>query len=46
MVGVGRDGIETVAHFANVTTLRSGRVTHVKVFLTKGEALEAVGLGE
>jgi uncharacterized protein len=46
VVGVGRDGIETVAHFANVTTLRSGRVTYVKVFLTKAEALEAVGLSE
>jgi hypothetical protein len=29
-----------------VTTLRSGRVTYVKVFLTKAEALEAVGLSE
>ena len=32
VVGVGRDGIETVAHVANITTLRSGRVSYVRVF--------------
>ena len=45
-VSVGRDGIETVAHFAQITTLRAGRVAHIKVFLTKAEALEAAGLSE
>ena len=45
-VSVGRDGIETVAHFAQITTLRAGRVTHMKVFLTKAEALEAAGLSK
>jgi len=44
VVAVGRDGIETIAHFASLTTLHSGRVTYVKVFLTKAEALEAAGI--
>ena len=45
-VSVGRDGIETIAHFANIVTLRAGKVTHMKVFLSKDEALEAAGLEE
>ena len=45
-VSVGRDGIETVAHFANITTLCDGRVTHMRVFQSKDEALEAAGLRE
>ena len=45
-VSVGRDGIETVAHLAQISTLRAGRITHIKVFLTKADALEAAGLSE
>ena len=45
-VSVGRNGIETVAHFASLTTLNSGKVTHIRAFLNKGEALKAVGLSE
>ena len=36
----------TVAHFANITTLCDGRVTHMRVFQSKDEALEAAGLSE
>jgi ketosteroid isomerase-like protein len=46
MVMVGRDEIETVAHAANLFTVREGRITHVKAFQGKADALEAVGLGE
>jgi ketosteroid isomerase-like protein len=42
MVSVGRDEIETVARAASAFTLREGRVTHVKAFQSKAEALEAV----
>jgi ketosteroid isomerase-like protein len=45
-VSVGRQGIETVAHLASITTLRDGRVTHIRVFQSKAEALEAAGLSE
>ena len=43
-VSVGRNGIETVAQFASVTTLDSGKVTHIRAFLNKADALKAVGL--
>ena len=46
VVGVGRDGIETVAHVANITTLRSGRVSYVRVFHQGRGAVEAAGLSE
>jgi ketosteroid isomerase-like protein len=45
-VSVGREGVETVAHIAIVNTLRAGKLTHMKAFLTKAEALEAAGLRE
>ena len=45
-VSVGRDGVETMAHNANVFTLKQGKATHIKAFQTKAEALEAVGLRE
>lgn len=46
IVSVGRDGVETVAHNANVVTLRDGKAVHLKTFQTKAAALEAAGLPE
>jgi ketosteroid isomerase-like protein len=46
IVSVGRDGVEVVAHTAPLFTLRDGKVTCMKNFQTKAEALEAVGLSE
>ena len=47
IVSVGRDGVETVAHNANVVTLsRIGKAVHFKAFQTKADALEAAGLSE
>jgi hypothetical protein len=46
IVSVGRDGVEVVAHTANLFTLRDGKVTHLKNFQSKVEALEAAGLSE
>ncbi len=46
IVSVGRDGVEVVAHTANLFTLRDGKVIHFKNFQTKDEALEAAGLSE
>jgi uncharacterized protein len=44
MVSVGREEVETLARGANVWTLRDGKITRVKAFQSKAEALEAVGL--
>jgi ketosteroid isomerase-like protein len=44
IVSVGRDGVEVVAHTANLFTLRGGKVTGWKNFQTKAEALEAARL--
>ena len=46
IVSVGRDGVEVVAHTANLFTLHAGKVTSMKNFQTKAEALEAAGLRE
>jgi ketosteroid isomerase-like protein len=46
IISVGRENVQTIAHNANLFTLRNGKVTHVKAFQTKAEALEAVGLSE
>jgi hypothetical protein len=46
MIVVGRDEIETVARNAQVVALREGKVTHMKAFQGKAEALEAAGLSE
>ena len=46
LVSVGRDDVETVAHGAAVTTVREEKVTHLKTFQSRAEALEAVGLSE
>ena len=42
----GRNKVKIVSHAASVWTLRAGKITHVKLFEHKGEALEAVGLSE
>ena len=46
VVGLGRNKVKIVSHAASVWTLRAGKITHVKLFEHKGEALEAVGLSE
>ena len=46
IISVGRDGVEVVARVATLYTLRAGKVTHLKNFQTKDEALEAAGLSE
>jgi ketosteroid isomerase-like protein len=46
MIMVGRDEIETVARAASVFTLRDGKVTRVKNYQSKADALEAAGLSE
>src|SRR6476661_7689749 len=46
IVSVGRNGVEVVAHTANLFTLHAGKVTSMKNFQTKTEALEAAGLRE
>jgi SnoaL-like domain len=44
LVSVGRDGVEVLAHGAAVMTVREDKVTHLKTFQSKSDALEAVGL--
>jgi ketosteroid isomerase-like protein len=46
IVSVGRKRLRIVTHAASVWTLHAGKITHVKLFQHKGEALEAVGLSE
>jgi ketosteroid isomerase-like protein len=46
IVSVGRDGVEVVAHTVNLFTLHAGKVTEMRNFQTKAEALEAAGLSE
>jgi hypothetical protein len=46
IVSVGRDDVEVVAHTANLFTLHAGKVTEMRNFQTKAEALEAAGLRE
>jgi ketosteroid isomerase-like protein len=46
MVMVGREEIETVARAATVYTLAEGKITHMKAFQSKADALEATGLSE
>ena len=46
IVSVGRDNVETVARAAVVVTVQNGKVTHIKTFQSKADALEAVGLSE
>jgi ketosteroid isomerase-like protein len=45
--GTGKgSGVETEIHYAVAYWLRGGKVTEIKEFRTKAEALEAVGLKE
>jgi ketosteroid isomerase-like protein len=46
MITVGRGEVETVARTASVITVRQGKITHMKSFQSKAEALEAAGLSE
>ena len=46
LVSVGRDDVETVAHGAAVVTVREEKVTRLKTFQSRAEALKAVGLSE
>ena len=46
MVTVGRDEVETVARAATIFTLSEGKVTRMKSFQSKADALEAAGLRE
>ena len=46
LVSVGRDDVETVAHGAAITTMREEKVTQLKTFQSRAEALKAVGLSE
>ena len=46
MIAVGRAEIETVARGATVFTVREGKVTHMKAFQSKAEALEDAGVRE
>jgi ketosteroid isomerase-like protein len=46
VVSVGRNKLKIISHAASVWTLHAGKITHVKLFQNKSEALEAVGLSE
>jgi len=46
LVSVGRDDVETVARGAGLISVRDGKVTQLKTFQSKAEALEAAGLSE
>jgi ketosteroid isomerase-like protein len=46
IVSIGRNGVKIVSHAASVWTLHAGKITRVKLFQHKGEALEAAGLAE
>jgi ketosteroid isomerase-like protein len=46
LVSVGRDDVETVAQGAGLLTVREHKVTQLKTFQSRAEALEAVGLAE
>jgi ketosteroid isomerase-like protein len=42
----GRDGIEVTARSALVYTVENGKITRLRLFQERAEALEAVGLSE
>jgi ketosteroid isomerase-like protein len=46
LVSVGRDDVEVVAHVAAVMTVREGKITRLKTFQSKSDALKAVRLRE
>jgi ketosteroid isomerase-like protein len=46
IVSVGREDVEVVARAAMLITVGDGKITHMKSFQSKADALEAVGLSE
>ena len=46
IVSVGRENVEVMAHAAMLVTVSDGKITHMKSFQSKAEALEVVGLSE
>jgi ketosteroid isomerase-like protein len=46
IVSVGRENVEVMAHAAMLVTVGDGKITHMKSFQSKAEALEAAGLSE
>ena len=44
MVSVGRDNIEVTFRAATLVTVGGGKITHMKAFQSRADALEAVGL--
>ena len=46
IVSVGRENVEVTAHAAMLVTVGDGKITHMKSFQSKAEAIEAVGLSE
>ena len=46
IVSVGREDVEVMAHAAMLVTVGDGKITHIKSFQSKADALEAVGLSE
>jgi hypothetical protein len=46
IVGVGRENVEVMAHAAMLVTVGDGKITHMKSFQSKADALEAVGISK
>jgi ketosteroid isomerase-like protein len=46
IVSVGREDVEVVARAAMLITVDEGKITHMKSFQSKADALDAVGLSE
>jgi ketosteroid isomerase-like protein len=46
MHGTGRDGIEAVARFAFVWTIRNGAIERMVMYQSRQDALEDLGLSE
>jgi ketosteroid isomerase-like protein len=46
IVSVGREDVEVVARAAMLITVSGGKITHMKAFQSRADALEAVGLSE
>jgi SnoaL-like domain len=46
IVSIGREDVEVVARAAMLVTVGDGKITYMKSFQSKADALEAVGLSE
>jgi ketosteroid isomerase-like protein len=46
IVSVGREDVQVVARAAMLITVGDGKITHMKSFQSRADALEAVGLSE